>query len=287
MISRDANTRYIILNTVGNTEGIEQYLCFDEKNMRKVSIIKFIDREKIYKYMGYFVNLSRIDNFTDLQDFFTIDGEFYIILRYNDGERLSEQIDSIKFYERVNIFKSLLEVLIINNVPVFFARQSISPEKILINDEGKAGFHYILDDFENVEDKEFDGISQALNKLVKYLFKEELEIESIENLRLFQIDLNRNAFESCIEIYTHFMAMYNDLMNLSLEETKRPNTKIFRVWNAIKSKFKYIKGFIVVILIAVAITFLILTIDKYNKKNTSQTTITKIGTLKLNRDGGK
>ena len=278
-----ADETYIVLNTLDSKYGIERMVCLiDGQEEKRVLLIKISNKDYIISSMLFFAETAKNDNFTDYIKYFSSNGNFYMVFRYNDGVKLSERIKDAKFEEKLSIVKAIVDNLIIQNIPYYFANYSLTVDNVTLDENNVCTFLYNVDKPDSYKEIELEDVTDRFRELIEFIFAAEFKIESVPRLETYIKDLRRHNYDSIMDLYSDFMKLYEELMKLDKGEAVIPKTRGFRRWKEFMSRFKYVKTAIVLILIVVAIVYLILTIGNVNAKGKGNVSIKSIGTVELN-----
>ena len=213
-----------------------------------------------------------------------MDGEtLLLVFAYPQGEELQKKLSGeyTGLPERLAIVKNILERIILQGMPCYFACRCLKKEAIRVKRSLDVSFFYDTAGAERGKDFGMKEVQEVFAGLLAWIFEEELRKKTVSPLEEFLEELTQSLFEDYMELYRRFEEVREQLLALPPEELAMPKTWIFRFWDRLKKIFKPLKKLIALVLLIAALVYMIWTIRTASEPAASMQLMNQIGTLNI------
>lgn len=278
MLIYTASRQLHILQILHKTDETVSYICTDLKE----------EISRCYILNGYFdirrcqtliplIMEDQNEYFTDFADYFSVDGVFYMLFRYEQGTSVKEKAAIENMEKRLEFVRCILERIILQSMPQIFQYDILRPECILITEKYEVRFLYMPDVSFGEQNITFCDVEKRIDDIIEIILKPELSMQYSTELSEMVHNLQTGGFYKDIsQIYIKFTEIRQSL--LSQQENLVSHKLKFQIWEKIKkffSLFRYIAA-IIIIIAAILLTGYQLLFTK-NKKE-EETSVAQIGT---------
>lgn len=283
MIIQTLGKNYTVIKYCYSDNEIERYICIDEKDRQKYTIVRVKSRDLISQTMMFLMGELENTDFTDFVDCFVSEEFLHVVLRYVEGINLREKISNeiCTLEERIIIGKKMLERMMLLNMSNYFQQDCLRLENIIVQNSVDIAFQYEMRKIEGYKTFTFDDVCLQLFQVIEFLFSYEIKKKMIIPLNEFCNKLKKKEFDTLLEIYTEYGAMCEVVLAMKPEDMVMPKTGFFLCWEKIKKYIKPFKKIIAVVLLLAAIFFLIYTLQQFTKNPAEKKVFEYIGTLEI------
>ncbi len=235
MIIQNRNQTYVAVQKLDSAE-TEQYLCRRMENGRSIGCrIAVLDKKWAQDLVAYLESQSQDNRFQDLEEYFTDDKSLYIVTAVKERLSLEEKLtgQSCSLSERLSIGQNLLECLLLQGYDDFLCCAVLSVGQIGVSDGLEISFQYDLEGITDHGQYRFVHTQAKLAEVFGFLFQEEMQQESLPELKEFIGLLRQGKFSSLMEVYSHFLPVSSRWMGRDERELV-PANFWFRMWERIK-----------------------------------------------------
>lgn len=273
---------HILTNDLG-----EIFIGRDVSKNLECTILRIKDKVIVPEVMVYLNTSIKKDTFIDYIEHFVFEGDLCIVLKYYRGVSLKEKLNNehCSLSERMTIGKKILDGIVLLDMPLYFLRNCLTGERIIVRPSLDISFNYVPDDirgFAGVDDK---AVLQGYMDIFNMLFADELEKKLAPPINQFYSVLKREQYFDVMELYKQYTQMCREVGLIPEEEIKKPKSKWFRLWERAKKLFQVLKKGLGILLLIIAVIYLVYTIGE-----SIDPTIKKvnhyefIGTLEIHQD---
>lgn len=283
MIIHTARNSYLMIGYMEQGARSELCLCENTESGRRCLMARIMDPDLIHGSAGFLYEQAGNSAFTDFVECAVSEENLLAIFAYPQGQCLEEKLfeEYVGAAERLDIVKNVLERLILQNIPAYFAARCLRPGGVWAKRSGEVFFLYDVAGAERGADFGMREVSAAFCSLLERLFAEELKKEAVPDLKKFLAELQEDSFSDYMELYRRFQEIQQALLELPQEALFMPKTWIFRVWDRMKRYFKPLKKLAALVLFIAALVYMVWTIRTASQPAVSMDLLDQIGTLDI------
>ncbi|HHV12873.1 MAG TPA: hypothetical protein GXX75_21595 [Clostridiales bacterium] len=271
MVINTLKHNYYVIHKLEENQELEALLCKEVTPQegkdpdQRYRVIRLKNLPLTYQVLPFFMELLNSREFTDYYDCFSKDGCLHLVFLQQDYPLLVDKLERERcdLRERLEIGKKLLSRILMQNMPDFILYDALAKESLCVSPSLEVAFRYSL---ASLADYRTIGISQVRQRLVPVflaLFDYELQKEASVDIEEFIEGLRIRDYRSYVDIYREYDGLYGRLVSGGLIAKIKPRTFLFRLWDRIKSLFKYMKAVVAALLLIAIAAYLIYTI--YNQ----------------------
>lgn len=285
MIIKNFNNQYYVIEKRKATADFDILFCKlidDHSGQEKYfDLIRIKNRKKMQYFMRIFTEKESNYTFSDMYDYFSKNGFFYIAFMHTKSQSLREKLNSERciLRERLEIGKNILERAILLSMPAFLQNEITNPDNILVASDLSVSFSYEISSIPESPQVEFDVIMEKLTNVMEFLFSVEIEKNESDDINKFIETCNEYKFKDFMEFFQEYSKFYDVILNKDTGGFIKPNTLLFRIWKKMKYYFVKIKGILIKIVLLILIIFALKAIFATEKKEAVD--FTDIGTVKI------
>ena len=259
MIIETLETKYEVIRYLYSDRHMDRYVCRDVAGDETYTCIRIKEKKWIASVMEFLMGQLDNEDFSDLAACFFSEEHLYIMMRYAEGVPLEDKLayEENSIEERLEIGRSLLDRLILQNMPDYFMCDCLDISQILVSPGMSIGFLYELKDLVEYAKADFSDVQSRLSRIMEKLFSEELGKKTLPVMEQFIKTLKKAGYGDLISLYTEYDEILKMILEMDPNELLIPKTKAFRVWERIKKIFRPFKTVIAVLLILASVGFLI------------------------------
>lgn len=246
-------------------------------------MVRIKDPVLIRESLGFFCRQAENRAFTDFEECAVDKEELLLIFADPQGEPLEKKLtgEYTGLPERLTIGKHILERMILQNIPPYFACRFLKKEAVWVKRSLDVSFYYDTAGAERGEDFGMGEVREMLSRLLAWMFAKELDKKMLAPMERFLEELSGNALTDYIGIYRRFEEVREEILALPPEAFVMPKTWIFRLWDRIRRLFKPLKKILALALLVVALAYMIWTIRLSSEPAASMDLIRQIGSLQI------
>lgn len=265
MMIRTYESDYMVIRHVQSDDKIKEvYICRrnGEQNGREYIVICIKDIALCQQLLHFFSEKVDKKKFTDFVEYFTFEGNLHIVFVYSRLMALDEKlrIQFCSFAERLEMTQKILERIVYLNMPYSFMADALVPEHITISDTLDVRFNYEMTNLNRINSYTLPEVGQDIVNVLQLLFRGELEKKSCPEIEELLGWLKGGEYESYLDIFYKFNEYYALLKNKTEEELAVPRTKLFQLWEKVKTAFKGLRKVLMIVLLVAAILYLVFSI---------------------------
>lgn len=265
MMIRTYESDYIVIRHIQSDNNMrEVYICHrnGEQNGREYTVICIKDIGMCQQLLKFFSEKVDAKKFTDFVECFTFEGNLHIVFVHSRLMTLDEKlrIRFCSFAERLEMAQKILERIVYLNMPYPFIADALVPEHITISDTLDVCFNYEMTNLSKMDSYTLPEVGHDIANVLKFLFRGELEKRSCPEIEELLGWLESGEYESYLDIFYKFNEYYALLKNKTEEELAVPRTKLFQLWEKVKTTFKGLRRVLRVVLLVAAILYLVFSV---------------------------
>lgn len=275
----------VISHVLSNDLG-EIYICQDISADREYTILRIKAKDIVADLMVY-INQNIKETFVYFIERFVFEGDLCLVFQYHRGLSLSAKLNHeyCSLSERMTIGKQILDRIVLLDMPLYFLKNCLSGERIIVRPSLDVSFNYVPSDiryFAAVDDR---AVFTAFTAIFDLLFADELTKQSAPPLNQFYTELHKEQHFDSIELYKQYTQMCREVELIPEEEINQPKSKWFLLWEKIKKSLGAFKKVLGIALLVVSVMYLAYTIsDAVNPTITQVQHFEFIGTLEIEQD---
>jgi len=261
------------------TSKIVTYVCTDmAEDEQEIYILNGFLRAEAYQNLIPMILEQKNAYFTDFVEYFSADGVFYMLFRYQKGVPLLQKVKYMDMEQRLEYTRLLIEQMVLQDMPLVFQYAVLLPDLILITEKKQVHFCYQLPETLGQEPVCFHDVELRLLELVKRLLYHELEMRYSDNLLNFCQALQKG------DVYFDYATLYASFSVINQELNAQKDHLIsrkyrFQLWESCKKHGRKIRRCLLFLIIAVSAGVLLYEHFGKIKQSESEIQLTQIGTL--------
>lgn len=281
------NRDLYVLQVVERNSNYESMLCTDmlEEKENRYNVLKITNYSILYQIMPMFNQQLKNIKFSDYIECFSKDNVFYVMFKHTDDNLLIEQLSTKEYSlnERLIITKNLIERIVTQNMPYSIQTDILQSKNITLSNSLDIKFRYYLNNMYNYPKIDFKSLQKSLLNIIGIILNQEINNNVSEKLSKYCENLKKGNYSEPIELYAEYIHIYDGLLNNpNITKSLIKHNKLLKIWEKIRNLLKWLKPFVICLLIVIALIYLLYTALGYNKKDTSQYNTYKIiGTLNI------
>lgn len=282
MIIQNRDHEYVVIQKL-DSDSMDQYVCRRVEGGKSVPCrIGALSQDHAKTLVPYLEERKNSSDFTGLLEYFTGDGNIYVVTKAGEGLSLEEKIagERCGLTERVEIGHGLLEALLLSGADDFFCCGALSADRIMVSPALEVSFQYDLEGILEWEKTGFFDTSQRLAAALSYLFQEERKKKAFPEMDEMIAKLRQGDFKNLTDVYGWFEPVYEAWKGKKEEELK-PESLGFRIWERLKRIFGFLPALIKIGLLALACLYLGLSVYEKVREPDFVQNYKKIGTLTI------
>lgn len=282
MVIQNSTRTYVVLRQM-ESNTIRQYLCRQTASGEEAECrIAVVPNQYAPDLIPYLEDQREEGKFTDLLDFFTDESSLYIVTAATSFASLESRLGgaACSLAERMTIMKNLLEALLLQGMDDFFCCAALKASDIGVSDALEIGLQYDLDGIIDHGQSVFVMTQYRLAGVVRVIFRNELEQQSLPELMELEERLKQGTFSSLLEVYGWFLPVA-ELWSNRKEDDLRPMSFWFRVWEWLKLLAGKLVWLWKLVLILLAAGYLIVSVKMFFAEPAVSDNYKEIGTLTI------
>lgn len=261
MLIKNLDRRYEVLEKQKNTGALELYIArdLDDPAQTPYRVVCVKDRELARKLVPVTTKKNTSISFQDLKDSFNLEGKYYIVFRYAEGETLQQALlaRSYSLQERLLLLKNIFSQLFLQNMPDCFVYEVLRKDNIVVNQALEVRFHYFFTEVDYYWQVEEAHCLRRMSELALELFQKELTEKKDKELTEFVKNLTNQRYQDLWDCYEACNDLYEHLLEISGQKELRPGRIWWRAWEAFQKKLPALKAMLAVLLILASFGFLL------------------------------
>lgn len=187
MIIRSQEHSYEAIQALPGEGDVLHYLGRDGDGA-EAHLISMGRGDKLREFMPILSELDGNAAFTDLKEYFLEDGILWMIFQWKRGRMLSACLSGeagaagqggpgegtkLTPAQRFDLGRQLMEQLILKMIPVYLQQEILTPERVIVGEDGSPGFYYSFGDWKGYSGTPEDGGNRSVCAVLKLLFQQE------------------------------------------------------------------------------------------------------------------
>ena len=289
MIIRVLNRNYFVQQTIPSEQGLLQYVCTNvaEDDGKLYRIVRIPLPEVTPELVRYLADIFRKERFRELVQYAN-EGEYLQVVTdcgsakaKSIRERLAESKVPLK--ERLAMGEKLLERLILSEVPAFFALSALDDTHIRFTDSLDCCMTFELDQLPDFEKAGTADVIRQVRVVLAGLFRKEIKDGKLPDLEVFLKRIEVGAFRELLPLYTDYRTMAAELSKLD-EDKLEPKSLPFRIWEWLKSAFRFLKKLFFLVVILMAVAYLVLSVRNFLAPTEHLAVYNQVGDLQIRNE---
>lgn len=283
MVFETHEKQYTVLRILTEDEHISRYVCQDESDQSAYLVFKIHEKDWIVKTLSFLTDQVNNRDFSDMVSCFFCEESLFIVMRKAEGTTLEEKLsdEECSMTERIAMGRSILDKLMIQNMPEYFMKDCLNTSAILMSHSLQAGFCYNLNNLYDYGEVVFQDVCNRIADIMNELFKYELKKRILSVMDKFIKDLTYGEFKDILSVYKEYDEVCKKIAGMTAEELNEPKTWPFRLWDRFKKIWPGIKRVIALALLVAALVFLAITIKNIGNEGNENKSFSYIGTLTI------
>ncbi len=265
MLIQTYEHEYKIISHLLNNDLGDIYICRDIAIDLEYTILRIKDRVIVPGLMVYLNTNMRKEIFADYIEHFVFEDDLCIVLKYYRGGSLSEKLNSehCSLNERMKIGKKILDRIVFLDMPLYFLKNCLTGERIIVRPNLDIFFNYVLSDIRDFAAVDDQAVLKAFAAIFKMLFADELSKQSAPPISQFYSALHKEQYFNNIELYKQYTKMCREVELIPEEELGKPKSKWFLLWERVKRQFVVLKKILAAALFILAVVYLACTVKEF------------------------
>ena len=286
MIIRVLDRNYFVQQTIPSEGGLLQYVCTNvaEDDGKLYRIVRIPLDEVTPELIRYLSDIFRKERFRELVQYANERDHLQVVTDCGSAraksiaERLSES--KVPLRERLAMGEKLLERLILSDVPAFFAVSALDETHVRFTDSLDCSLTYELEGLLNFQEAGMDAVIKKVRLFLAGLFKKEIKDGKLPDLEVFLKRIEVGSFRELLPLYTDYRTLAESLSAVD-EDTLEPKSLPYRIWEWIKSAFRFLKKLFFVVVILMAVTYLVLAVRNFLAPTKQMNVYSQVGDLQI------
>lgn len=283
MVIETLEKKLTVLRYLSADEHIERYVCQDEKDQEVYLVVRIREKDWIVKTLGFLTEQVGNKEFTDMVNCFFSEDCLFVVMRYVDERTVKDKFESqdCALSERIAIGRSILDQLVLQQMPDYFMKDCLDVSGIRIDQTLKVDFLYSFSGLYDYDRVTFKDVTERIADIMKLIFEPELKKKTLSKVEDFIEKLKEGEYVDLLTVYREYDEICKSIAGMTEEELVEPQTRIFKIWASIKRGWPVVKRIIAIALIMAALIFLVITIVNSGKSGEEEKIFTYIGTLTI------
>lgn len=264
MLIQTLKRDFIVLRMLNSTRDLDIAVCQDllEQKGQSYLVIIMKNPDLIYRTLPFFNEQKQNPSFQDFRECFAQEGQFYMVFSYYDKPLLADKYgsDSYSLLERLEIGKSLLSRIVLQNMPPSLQYEVLQERNLLLDDALQVWFNYQLEEIPAYPSLTGVRVQAELARIFQMLLSREITTQVAPELLSFIDCLEKGTFADYLDIYQAYDKVYVLLLTLLEKEEIEPKSFLFRLWERIKKLTQYVKPVLAGVVLVSALGYLIYTV---------------------------
>lgn len=154
---------------------LDHYVCRRRSDRGLYTVIRVRNKKITAQILGFICEQAHNKKFVDLKEQFTADGDLHVVFACEEGTPLLRKLEQgCSIEERMEIGRRVLERIVLLGQPYYFICRCLDPEQIYVTDALAVSFRYTLEQAERYGSYTGAMAAEALERLMRLLFADEL-----------------------------------------------------------------------------------------------------------------
>ncbi len=273
---------YPVTSVQKTTDEYNCYICTDSVNGGFCRIISIKNKALFPELVSWLSKTVDPSVFTDYIEHFIYDDMLCIVMKYTQGVTLADKNDTepMSLKERLELCRKILERAVLLDIPDYFLDKCMDTGNIIVAADLSVSFNYPIEDIIVMRD---GAAIKRTEMLLRLMFAREIERKVPDELMKFFDEMPDLAGSNMIELYSRYYMMMTRLIERDAGD-EEPKSIWYRIWDKLKSLWAVIKRVLMFLLLAVAVVYLIFTINTSGSSTKQSKTFDSIGTVTIDKN---
>ncbi len=273
---------YPVTSVQKTTDEYNCYICTDSVNGGFCRIISIKNKALFPELVSWLSKTVDPSVFTDYIEHFIYDDMLCIVMKYTQGVTLADKNDTepMSLKERLELCRKILERAVLLDIPDYFLDKCMDTGNIIVSADLSVSFNYPIEDIIVMRD---GAAIKRTEMLLRLMFAREIERKVPDELMKFFDEMPDLAGSNMIELYSRYYMMMTRLIERDAGD-EEPKSIWYRIWDKLKSLWAVIKRVLMFLLLAVAVVYLIFTINTSGSSTKQSKTFDSIGTVTIDKN---
>ena len=273
---------YPVTSVQKTTDEYNCYICTDSVNGGFCRIISIKNKALFPELVSWLSKTVDPSVFTDYIEHFIYDDMLCIVMKYTQGVTLADKNDTepMSLKERLELCRKILERAVLLDIPDYFLDKCMDTNNIIVASDLSVSFNYPIEDIIVMRD---GAAIKRTEMLLRLMFAREIERIVPDELMKFFDEMPDLAGSNMIELYSRYYMMMTRLIERDAGD-EEPKSIWYRIWDKLKSLWAVIKRVLMFLLLAVAVVYLIFTINTSGSSTKQSKTFDSIGTVTIDKN---
>ena len=269
MIIQTHNSCYEVIRPESSDHTKDVYLCrrLQEDRDRSYTVICMKDIGVSQSLIEYFTNEVDTEKTTDFIEYFTYEGKLTFVFLYSRYITVEKKLlkDSCSFEERLVIGKNIMERMLYLHMPLALQADALDKNHITVSESLDIRFNYELSITDRLHDYTVQDIGRLLADIYQIIYSNEIRNNSCQELNGYLQWLKDGEYESYLDMFYRFHALYQLLKEKKPEELEQPHTRLFIIWERLKKLICKLKKLLIALLMLGAVLYLVYSVTELVK----------------------
>lgn len=207
MVISSQEHSYDIVQVFAPEGAVLHYLGRD-RDGTEVHLISMGRGEELKGFMPFLSEMVENAAFTDLREYFLEDGILWMVFSWNQGQSLEAYLkEAHSGPERFDLARRVMEQIILKMIPAYLQREILSPERILVGEDGQPGFYYSFGGWRDYGAADVGLAVPALCCLLKTIFQAEEEGGLYPEWEQWIAALSSGQWSEILDIYQEYVKL--------------------------------------------------------------------------------
>ena len=273
---------YPVTSVQKTTDEYNCYICTDNVNGGFCRIISIKNKALFPELVSWLSKTVDPSVFTDYIEHFIFEDMLCIVMKYTQGVTLADKNDTepMSLKERLELCRKILERAVLLDIPDYFLEKCMDTENIIVAADLSVSFNYPIEDITVMRD---GAAMKKTEMLLRLMFAREIERKVPDELMEFFGEMPDLAGSNMIELYSRYYMMMTRLIESDAGD-EEPKSIWYRIWDKLKSLWSVTKRVLMFLLLAVAVVYLIFTINTAGSSTQQSKTFDSIGTVTIDKN---
>lgn len=234
MIIQRLNKCYEVMSQLNSTSRMAEFLCREQELQETVLLVRITEVTLAKRFTLFLEEKIGGTKFPDYKGCFQSEGIFYAAFSYSTEKTLTDKLGTENYTvkEHAEIFRRLLEQMLLRSPHPYFMRTSLQPDMITVADSLDVDWNYHLDELGTFDYCTMEAVCGQLAELIKIIFEKELQMKQYFLLNEYFLVLEDGNLSDYLELYREFIPVYEAFCDEG--SSRLPRTYLWRLWERCK-----------------------------------------------------
>ncbi|QHI72596.1 hypothetical protein [Aminipila terrae] len=288
MIIQSLERGFAVIKIVESQRDMDILICKDllEDQESRYMLISIKNPDLIYKSMPFFTEQTENNSFSDLVECFSQNGNFYIVFKYKEKERLYEKIETevYSLREKLEIIRNMFSEITLQDMPAAIQYEGLQRRNLLLDDSLSVFFNYDLREIKAYSIMPESRMQTEAAAVLRTVFDVEIEAKSVKVLEDFITTLEIGGYKKYIDIYQEYDKVYQEILHNLEEDKVQPQGFLFRLWEKMKLFWRKAKPAFLILVVGIVFIYMFYNALKPQPLPASAKDIKQIGTVMIEEE---